>query len=191
ELAWRADELLLFIHVIEREARPIFQPISQEQAPKRNGRPPPGDQAVRGIPQERAWRLGNTIRSYERVIQGFVAAGAGAGIIPIYLGLVFKDMASPNLTGTIAVVPVVLKQKHASQGSGLDIFISESSAFHTAQESNAREGIGPQLLFPLDAACIEARLLKATGGQQESRNRRAQDRRGPGLVLKGVSPLLI
>jgi hypothetical protein len=73
-----------------------------------------------------------------------VAAGAGADIIPIYLGLVFKDMASPNLTGTIAVAPVVLKQKHPSQpsrGSGLDVFISEPIALHTAQESNAREGI--------------------------------------------------
>ena len=111
ELAWRVDELLLFIHVIERETRPVFQPISQEQAPKRNRGPPPGDQAIRGIPQERSRGLGNKIGSYEGVIQGFVAAGAGADIIPIYLGLVFKDMASPNLTGTIAVAPVVLKQK--------------------------------------------------------------------------------
>ena len=166
ELAWRADELLLFIHVIERETRPVFHPISQEQAPKRNRGPPPGDEAIWGIPQERSRGLGNKIGTCERVIQGLVAAGAGADIIPIYLGLVFKDPASPNLTGTIAVAPMALKQKHPSHGTGLDVFISESIAFHTAQESNAREGTGPQLLFPLDTACVEARLLKAARGNK-------------------------
>ena len=86
---------------------------------------------------------------------------------------------------------MVLQQKRPSQRTRLDVFISESIAFHTAQESNARVGIGPQFLFPLDTAGVEARLLKAASGQQEPRKRRAQHRRRPGLVIKGVIPFLI
>ena len=58
KLAWRAHKLLLFIQVIERETRPVFQPISQEQAPKRNRSLSPGNQSVRGIPQEWSRGLG-------------------------------------------------------------------------------------------------------------------------------------
>lgn len=187
----RADELLLKIDDAEGIAGAVFEEIAELDAPNVGGRPAPGDDAVGGVPDDRAGLLGDVENGAERGIEDFIGMGDGAGVSAVELHAFGKNVAEGDGGGAVAVFAGVFEEKSAAGLRGLLIDISETVITIANEKLQAEERAVGKFLLPAGARSGEARLLETIGGENELADDGTGREDVTGGIVEGVDLFLV